>query len=379
MNKKIINNIAKKSILLKPIFFPLAYRTFKKKNFIKKGINKFTANMPMTKKELKYLKRDMAYCMNFYNITTSEYFLYGFRYKNHFERKKFLGNPYRQNYLYLLGEKEGQETLRDKYKTYKILKKYYKRDIIQLNTKEDYTTFENYVKKHPIFVKKPVNLSFGKGISLVNSKDYKSIKELFKEIIEEAPVIIEEQIISDDTIASLHPESVNTIRIVTYRDKYNNVSIHAPFIKIGRGKSFVDNGGAGGLLALIDEKTGIITTDAKDEMNIVYTKHPDTGITIKGFKIPKWNEMINLAKEAALAFDKTRYIGWDVALSKNKGPVIIEGNGKTQFYGQQMLDEIGKKESLEKLINYKQLKKESKNIERWELKPPKRTNGDDKK
>lgn len=32
-----------------------------------------------------------------------------------------------------------------------------------------------------------------------------------------------------------------------------------------------------------------------------------------------------------------------------------------------MTDEIGKKKELEKLINYKKLKKQYKNIEKWEL------------
>ena len=109
-----------------------------------------------------------------------------------------------------------------------ILKEFYKRDIIQLNDKDDYDIFEKYVKKHPIFVKKPINLSFGKGIALVDSKDYKTHKILFNELLKEAPVIIEEQIISDDTMASLHPESLNTVRIITYRDKNNNVHRFSP-------------------------------------------------------------------------------------------------------------------------------------------------------
>ena len=118
---------------------------------------------------------------------------------------------------------------------------------------------------------------------------------------------------------------------------------------------------------MIDPATGIIITDGKDETNIVYEFHPDTNIRFKGFQIPKWKEVINVAKKAALAFDKTRYIGWDVAINDKGEVVIVEGNGKTQFLGQQIPDEIGKKKQLEKLINYKRLKKKNKNIKKWEL------------
>ena len=115
------------------------------------------------------------------------------------------------------------------------------------------------------------------------------------------------------------------------------------------------------------KETGKLITDGKDENNIVYKYHPDTNIKIKGFQIPEWNKAIKLAKEAALAFDKTRYIGWDIAITNKNEVLIVEGNGKTQFLGQQMTDEIGKKKELEKLINYKKLKKQYKNIEKWEL------------
>ena len=362
------NDLAVKSILYKRLVFNKLYKlsTKKRKEVIKETIDKYTDKNNLSKKEKAWLKKDMAYCRVFYNLSFKEYFLFGFKNKNHFKRKQFIANMNRQDYLYLLGEKEGQEILNNKYRTYEILKDFYKRDLVRISD-DDFEVFDNFVKKHPIFVKKPIDSSFGKGIELIDSKKYKNTKELFSDIIKEGTLILEEQIIQDDEMASLHPESLNTIRIITYRNDKDEVFIHLPFIKIGTGESFIDDGGAGGILAKIDPKSGIITTDGKDEKNIVYKNHPDTDVKIKGFKIPKWNEAVALAKETALHFDKTRYIGWDVAISKDKGPMIVEGNGKTQFYGQQMTDEVGKKKDLEKLINYKNLKKQNKDNPKWEL------------
>ena len=181
----------------------------------------------------------------------------------------------------------------------------------------------------------------------------------------EFPLILEEQIIQNKKMASLHPNSLNTLRIVTYLDEKGKITIHMPFIKIGQKGSFVDNGGSGGILAQIDPKNGTIITDGKDELNNRYVKHPDTNIIFKGFEIPEWNEVIKLVTKAANEFTKTRYIGWDVGISKDNGPVIVEANGKTQFIGQQITDEIGKRKNLEKLINYKKLKKKNKNYEKW--------------
>ena len=363
-----ITKLAQKSIIYKPYVIKKLYRlsTKKRKEIVDETIKKYTNESNLSKKDKLHLKRDMIYCRVYYNLSFKEYFLFGFKNKSHFKRKNFITNMNRQNYLYMLGEKEGQEILNDKYKTYKLLKKFYKRDIVKI-TDNDYDTFKKYVDKHHIFVKKPIDSSFGKGIELIDSNNYKNTKEMFKYILEDGDVILEEQIVQNEITASLHPESLNTLRIVTYRDENNNVYIHLPFIKIGQGSSFVDNGGAGGMFARIDEKTGVLITDGKDENNIVYKYHPDTDIEIKGFKVPKWDEAVGLAKEAALAFDKTRYIGWDIAINNKDEVLIVEGNGKTQFLGQQMTDEIGKKKDLEKLINYKKLKKKYKNIEKWEL------------
>lgn len=366
--REFLTNLAQKSMLFKPIVFDGLYRlsTKKRKEIVEETIEKYTKSFNLSKKDKINLKKDMIYCRVFYNLSFKEYFLFGFKNKSHFKRKNFIANMNRQNYLYLLGEKEGQEILNDKYKSYEILKKFYKRELIKIG-ENDYTEFQKFIKKYPVFVKKPIDSSFGKGIELIDSNDYKNPKTLFSYLLEDKDVILEERIIQHEKMASLHPESLNTLRIVTYRDENDQVFIHLPFIKIGRGSSFVDNGGAGGMLARINPETGELITDGKDENNTVYEYHPDTNVRLKGFKIPSWEKAVSLAKDAALAFDKTRYIGWDVAIDKDGNPLIVEGNGKTQFLGQQITDEVGKRKDLERLINYKKLKKQNKTKEKWEL------------
>lgn len=366
--REFLTNLAQKSILFKPIVFDGLYRlsTKKRKEIVEETIEKYTKSFNLSKKDKINLKKDMIYCRVFYNLSFKEYFLFGFKNKSHFKRKNFIANMNRQNYLYLLGEKEGQEILNDKYKSYEILKKFYKRELIKIG-ENDYTEFQKFIKKYPVFVKKPIDSSFGKGIELIDSNDYKNPKTLFSYLLEDKDVILEERIIQHEKMASLHPESLNTLRIVTYRDENDQVFIHLPFIKIGRGSSFVDNGGAGGMLARINPETGELITNGKDENNTVYEYHPDTNVRLKGFKIPSWEKAVSLAKDAALAFDKTRYIGWDVAIDKDGNPLIVEGNGKTQFLGQQITDEVGKRKDLERLINYKKLKKQNKTKEKWEL------------
>ena len=361
-----------KPYILKPILFYIGYRIAPKKVRIKvnDNIKKFTKGENLSLKELKHLRRDMVYCKMQYHIMFNEYFLYNFRYKNksNCSRKGFIPNADRRKYLRLLGTEKGRVILNNKYMAYKELKKFYKRDMIRIAPDSDFKEFEDFIKKHPIFVKKPINKSLGSGVALVNSKKYKNSKTLFDDLLKGGVTILEEQVFQHEKMASLHPESLNTVRVVTYMNENGEVIIHLPFIKIGQGDSFVDNGGAGGIFALVDADTGKLITDGKDETNKVYIEHPNTKVKINGFQIPEWDKVKEFAKEIAKAFPYTKYIGWDIAISKDKGPLIIEGNSRTQFYGQQVTDEIGKKKDMETTINYKKLRKQYKKARKEKLK-----------
>lgn len=335
-----------------------------RRNRVEEIIETFAADESESEKQ--YIRHDLIYCREAFNIKYNEYFLFNLRHKSFRERNAFVFNLNRSKYLCLLGTKEGHMILRDKYKTYTLLRKYYKRDVEMIASSDDFNKFEDFLAKHFVFVKKPQDNSFGKGVELMNLADFKSAEELFEKLADEMPYLMEEEIIADEKMASLHPSSINTVRVPTFLDPDGQVHVHLPFIKIGKDGSFVDNGGSGGMFALIDAETGILIADGKDEMNNRYVVHPNTGVKIKGFQIPGWDEAKELAKAAARDFTETRYIGWDLALSADRGWVVVEGNGRTEFYGQQMTDEIGKRESLEKLINYKQLIKDNPDYEIWD-------------
>ena len=126
--------LARKSIIFKPFILKKMYQCSNeiRKKVINETIDTYTNKHNLSSAEKKYFKNDMSYCRAHYNLSFKEYFLFGFKNKNHFQRKKFIINRDRQNYLYLLGQIEGQQTLNDKYKTYELLKKFYKRDMIKI-------------------------------------------------------------------------------------------------------------------------------------------------------------------------------------------------------------------------------------------------------
>jgi hypothetical protein len=55
------------------------------------------------------------------------------------------------------------------------------------------------------------------------------------------------------------------------------------------------------------------------------TEHPDTKQNFNQFKLPFWEDVLSLTKEAALKFLPLRTLGWDIAITE-KGVMFLETN-----------------------------------------------------
>jgi hypothetical protein len=70
-------------------------------------------------------------------------------------------------------------------------------------------------------------------------------------------------------------------------------------------------------------------------------------VSLPGFEIPCWNEILETTLKATRAFHELGTIGWDVALTED-GPCLIEGNS---HYGcEQVAVGRGQKAEFEELL-----------------------------
>ncbi|MCR4754955.1 MAG: hypothetical protein K5868_05400 [Lachnospiraceae bacterium] len=83
--------------------------------------------------------------------------------------------------------------------------------------------------------------------------------------------------------------------------------------------------------------TGIVTTDGFTELYGSFQNHPDTNVKLKGYQIPKWDDLLDITKKLAQVLPNIRYVGWDMALT-HKGWVLVEGNENGEFLGQLVFD-----------------------------------------
>lgn len=307
-----------------------------------------SVQMYSEKKDLDKIRQDMLFCKIAYGFQPDEYMFYDLENKNYYERKAYVSDAERYIYTYTMGDISDIQTFLDKTNTYKRFAPYYKREAIVVTKSSKYDEFKEFVQRHPQFVCKKACASRGSGVELIDvNKCGKTEEELFKSIVSKGKHLLEEKIIQDNKMSFLNKSSVNTVRCITFKTR-DRVEVAFTFLKVGRKGSFVDNGGAGGILVGIDKLTGILNSNGYDEYNVQYEKHPDNNVIFKGYQLPDWDEMREMCKEMAKVVPTVNYVGWDVAYSE-KGWVIIEGN-MGQFIGPQIVMQRGIKEDIE---NYK--------------------------
>ncbi len=257
-----------------------------------------------------------------------EYFLYDFWHKSKKERKQYLSQKEKNRILYDFYSPEGDRIvwqLQDKYTFYTLATPFFKRQVIKVQDRNDWNQFSDFCHKHPNMICKVINKGCGVGIWKASVNSEKQAKDLFQKLTDSGEYVVEELIIQDEAMASFNDSSVNTVRYPSYRHGDKTIGAY-PCIRFGRKGSVVDNAGQGGIFASIDIATGKISTCGYDEKGNMYDVHPDSGLVIKDFQIPKWEELVVEARNAHLSLppDHT-YVAFDYALTE-KGWILIEGN-----------------------------------------------------
>lgn len=262
------------------------------------------------------------------------------------DHKKFVPSRDCSTAVYHMNDAAMIDVFNNKGKTYAMFGEYYGREAVYIEKQSDNKKFMSFVNKHPVFVKKAVFEAMGRSVEKIDlSVADKTKEELFQDLIKNGAHILEECVQQCSIMAELNESSVNTVRSITFNTKHG-IKMPYFFMKIGRAGSFVDNGGAGGILVGIDADTGKLCTDGYDEMNHCYEKHPDSGITFKGYQLPEWKKLRALSQKLSAKIPAVKYIGWDFAHT-DSGWVIIEGNGRSQMIGPQTVFKRGIRSELE--------------------------------
>ncbi|MDY6897217.1 MAG: alpha-L-glutamate ligase-like protein [Cyanobacteriota bacterium] len=210
-------------------------------------------------------------------------------------------------------------------------------------------TFQNEVGKlseiidgHDAFVVKPAQGSGGDGIEAITEVTDEGFKKPSGKILSLSDLqyhihnilggafslgglgdktIIEYAVQFDPVFDEIAYQGVPDIRVIIYQGVPVMGMLRLP-TKASDGKANLHRGGLG---LGIDLNTGKTLTAIQNNRYI--EKHPDTDATLRDRQIPDWDTILNMAAKLC---EKTEfgYLGIDVVLDEEKGPLLLEINAR---------------------------------------------------
>jgi alpha-L-glutamate ligase-like protein len=133
--------------------------------------------------------------------------------------------------------------------------------------------------------------------------------------------LIEYRVQFDPIFEAISYQGVPDIRVIVFLGVPVMSMVRLP-TRMSGGKANLHQGAIG---AGIDIATG--TTLTAVWQNNIVAEHPDTGTPVTGVRIPGWDNLLHIA---ARCYELTGlgYIGVDLVLDKDKGPLILELNAR---------------------------------------------------
>lgn len=267
-----------------------------------------------------WLLWDYAWAWLWHRCSFTDYFLFRFYHLNRKGRREYICLWDLRDYH----RKNPRNTFHDfeeKDRFLALFSDFVRRDWVGRVERSSREEFHAFCQKHERCILKRRTDFGGHGAELaqLGALSEQERDALYDRMVKE-DLIAEELVVQCPEMAALHPDSVNTVRVLTIRGK-----IIAATLRQGAGGSFMDNSTSGGLFAAMDVDSGIVITMGVGLDTRTALRNPTTGIVVPGFQVPMWEETKEMIARAVQVVPNALIVGWDVAYT-NHGPILIEGN-----------------------------------------------------
>ena len=153
-----------------------------------------------------------------------------------------------------------------------------------------------------------------------------SVEELLQRLAQrsrEGPLLVQACYENHPKLTGLSNGALASVRMVTGRWPDGRIELVAALFTMPTGSRITSNLGISSPIDLSSGKLGP-GYSYSPFLDPVDT-HPDTGETIVGLKVPRWQELRELALKAHAKLERYVFVGWDVAVT-DEGPLLLEGN-----------------------------------------------------
>ncbi len=296
-----------------------------------------------------YVLADIVNSKRVYKANKIDYFQYGFYNLKKSAREQFVTIGKLSEFHHTSNDKEKSKIFSEKAQFVKVFKDFIGRDVLDMNT-ASFEEFSAFTQKHDKMFIKPEDGTYGKGVEILDCSP-ENARELYEKL-KGKNILAEELVKQHPALAAFNSSSLNSVRIVTFLRK-NGEAVVMPgsVIRVGRKGRIADNFHHMGMGAQIDNETGIICTTGIDKAGNRYITHPDSNISLLGFKVPHWDKVKETVLAAAKVVPEVRYVGWDVAITDDDRVIIIEGNDRADPDLGQMSDRTGKWPEFKKYLD----------------------------
>jgi alpha-L-glutamate ligase-like protein len=116
-------------------------------------------------------------------------------------------------------------------------------------------------------------------------------------------------------------QGIGDVRVIVYKRTPVMAMLRLP-TKASNGRANLHQGGIG---AGVDLDSGLTTRAVM--RNRLADRHPDTGVSLVGFQVPYWPQILEMARRVAGAVD-LGYLGVDIVVDRDEGPLLLEANAR---------------------------------------------------
>lgn len=175
---------------------------------------------------------------------------------------------------------------------------------------------------------KPTLTSHGDGVKKIRIENGKvddnatPLEALFRSY--EENFLIQKVVKQHKVMGDLNPDSINTIRVVTYRSGMEVVVLYTA-IRIGRKGQVIDNESAGGMSTKINPD-GTLSKYAFGAPGQDYIEMTDSGVRLEGYQVPSYDRVLSLVKKQHLNLPFHNIVGWDICIDEDGDPLLLEWN-----------------------------------------------------
>ncbi len=198
------------------------------------------------------------------------------------------------------------------------------------------------LEKHEDFVLKPASGSGGNGIWVITAHMYGRYRKSSGALVKHEEfdhhisnilsgmyslsglndtAIIEYRVKTDPFFDEISYRGVPDIRTIIFRGVPVMAMLRLP-TQLSDGKANLHQGAIG---VGVDIKTG--RTIQGVMQNQLMMAHPDTGTSIKNLALPYWDEILQLSA-MCYEFAPLDYMGVDIVIDRDKGPMLLELNAR---------------------------------------------------